>query len=362
MAPKVNVLPHHDEPVEGRLALLEIAMNVGITELKAGTAILHEAVEDVEKLRAELRTLQNERDSFYTNTARQLADAALRNQPGVERILIPNPSISGELNAPFMAWSTCCTADLLAPECQQICDELVHPVCLQRKLWEWVFIIHHLRRLNAIGPGKRGIVFGVGNERLPSLFAMSGAEITATDAPEEIGIGLGWTERNQYATKLEDIRHASIIDEATFAQRVRYATCDMNNIAPEFTDYDFCWSSCCFEHLGSLQAGLDFVVNSVEKTLKIGGIACHTTEFNLSSNDATVESGGTVIYRKRDMEALVRHLRERGHEVDEFRVAPDAHPVDFYVDLPPYTSELHLRLRLMEHTCTSAGLVIRRGR
>jgi hypothetical protein len=114
--------------------------------------------------------------------------------------------------------------------------------------------------------------------------------------------------------------------------------------------------------LGSLQAGMDFVINSVEKTLKIGGIACHTTEFNLSSNDATIESGPTVVYRKRDMEALVQELRARGHEVDEFRIAPDAHPLDFYVDVPPHWKGPHLRLRLMEHTVTSAGLVIRRGR
>ncbi|MEO8095823.1 MAG: hypothetical protein ABI632_12955, partial [Pseudolysinimonas sp.] len=120
-------------------------------------------------------------------------------------------------------------------------------------------------------------------------------------------------------------------------------------------------SSCCFEHLGSLDAGMDFVVNAVENTLRPGGIAVHTTEFNLSSNEHTVETGDTVIYRRRDIEALVQRLRDRGHTVKEFAVAPALHPWDFYVDTPPYTSKVHLKLLLAQYVCTSAGLVIQRG-
>ena len=40
--------------------------------------------------------------------------------------------------------------------------------------------------------------------------------------------------------------------------------------------------------------------------LRPGGIAIHTTEFNVSSNDNTVADGDTVIYRKRDIEDLAR--------------------------------------------------------
>src|SRR5205814_9475117 len=110
-----------------------------------------------------------------------------------------------------------------------------------------------------------------------------------------------------------------------------------------------------------LEKGLAFVERSVEQTLKPGGVACHTTEFNLSSNDATVESGATVVYRKRDLESLIARLRERGHTVADLVVAPDAHHLDGYVDTPPYNESPHLRLELEGYAATSVALVVRRG-
>ena len=94
----------------------------------------------------------------------------------------------------------------------------------------------------------------------------------------------------------------------------------------------------------------------------MGGIACHTTELNLSSNDATVEEGLTVLYRRRDVEQLIEELTARGHSVEEFKIAPDSLAIDGYVDTPPFGPPVHLKLDLHSYTCTSAGLVIRRGR
>ncbi len=115
----------------------------------------------------------------------------------------------------------------------------------------------------------------------------------------------GWKKTDQHSAALSQIHYADIVDKQVFDRKVSMRACDMNNIDPELKDFDFTWSSCCFEHLGSLEAGMQFVINSVERTLKIGGTAVHTTEFNLSSNTDTVTEGGTVIYRKRDIEALV---------------------------------------------------------
>ena len=135
----------------------------------------------------------------------------------------------------------------------------------------------------------------------------------------------------------------------------------MNNIAPELNGFDFNWSSCCFEHLGNLEAGVQFVINAVEKTLRVGGVAVHTTEFNLSSNDDTIEEGITVIYRRRDIVAMVQRLRDRGHIVKPFTVAPDSHYWDFHVDMPPYAKEPHLKLLLQQYVATSVGIVVQRG-
>nr|WP_321986245.1 hypothetical protein [uncultured Lichenicoccus sp.] len=295
-------------------------------------------------------------DKLFLKTVVERIDKA---RPKLETLYIPPIGLVTPTTGSFMQWSTCSAVDFLMPEFSRICEELCVTPLYHRKLWEWVFIVHHLRRLDMLTAGKRGLVFGVGTESLPSLFARDGVEVLATNAPDNIGAH--WASSGEFASRLDDLCVTTIVDAEIFHKRVSYATCDMNAISEEFSGFDFCWSSCCFEHLGSLQAGLDFVVNSVEKTLKPGGVACHTTEFNLSSNEETVETGSTVIYRKRDIEGLISCLRSRGHEVDAFQVAPDQHPLDFYVDVPPYIQRPHLRLNLFGYTSTSVGLIIRRG-
>ena len=284
-------------------------------------------------------------------------------QPWCSSVFVPSPETYAQPeDAPFMPYSTCSGSDFLHPRFSEILSEMAIRNTLHRKLWELVFVIHHLVDSGMVGPGRRGLCFGVGQELTPSVFAARGAYITATDAPLDIGVNAGWQKTNQHAAGLAQLP-AGKMERTEFEQLVEWRECDMNAIDPTLTDYDFCWSACCFEHLGTLRHGMDFVINSVEKTLKPGGIAVHTTEFNLSSNDKTIESGGTVLYRRRDIEQLVSELRERGHEVQPFRVAPDMLTIDGYVDCPPYFNieGPHLKLAIASHACTSVGLVIRRG-
>lgn len=262
---------------------------------------------------------------------------------------------------PFMKYSTCWSQDFLHPKFSEICQDLAHPAWFHRKLWEWAFILNAGRRYDLIKPGVRALGFGVGSERLPSVFAKYGMSVTGTDAPESIGIQNGWVETGQFAKTLQDLHIDSIIDKETFLERVTLAQCDMNDISPEFRGYDFCWSSSCLEHLGDLKAGMDFIINSVEKTLRVGGVACHLTEINLSSNENTIESGPTVIYRKRDVDELIGVLRSRGHVVEDFTLAPFFHPLDNYVDTAPYQNALHLKLKHEGYAMTSMGIVVQRG-
>jgi hypothetical protein len=269
---------------------------------------------------------------------------------------------------PFMQYSTCSAADFYHPQFSQIARDLAIPPMLHRKFWEWAYIVHVARTRGVVAEGKRALGFGVGTERMPALFAKGGMQVTATDAPQSIDNAQGWSATGQYSNAIDSIPYQGIIDKETFLERVRFQECDMNNIGDDVGGYDFCWSSCAFEHLGSLRLGIDFVINSVEKTLKIGGVACHTTEFNLSSNDATIESGDTVLYRRRDLDVLIAELRDRGHQVEEFVVAPDAHFLDGYVDTPPFATPTptegpaHLKLELYGYACTSVGITVVRGR
>jgi hypothetical protein len=261
---------------------------------------------------------------------------------------------------PFMPFSSCSAADFLHPRYSDLCAVLDHPLMFHRKLWEWIFVLHHLEQAGMLQEGKRGVGFGVGQERLPAAFASRDAHVLATDAPPSIGVSSGWTATGQHSDNLAELKYPSIVSDEKFDANVSHRFCDMNAIDDDITDFDFTWSCCCLEHLGSLEAGIQFIINSVEKTLKVGGVAVHTTELNLSSNDDTIEDGHTVLYRHRDLTDVVLRLRALGHEVMPFIVAPDSHVLDFHVDLPPYASAPHLKMRFDKYVTTSAGVVVKK--
>ncbi len=285
-----------------------------------------------------------------------------RQNPVLDSFFIPNAHFgSAPHDAPFMLYNTCSTGDFFHPEFLDICHMLDMQPNFHRKLWEFCFIVHHLERQGALSAGSRGLGFGVGAEPLTSLFAKRQVSVLATDAPKHVGVASGWRQENQHSSSINELFKSNVVDEESFRRNVAFDECDMRAIKEEYYGFDFCWSACCLEHLGSLESGFSFITNSVEKTLQIGGIACHTTEFNLSSNDDTMESGDTVIYRRRDIEGFISDMRRRGHHVESFRLAPDSHWMDHYVDAPPYRRNPHLRLKLGEYVSTSLGLVITRG-
>lgn len=265
-------------------------------------------------------------------------------------------------DAPFLRFANCQAEDFFHPRYAQLAKLFDQRPDFHRKQWEWVFIIHKLLESGVVREGARGLVFGVGVEPLPAIFASMGAYITATDAPPDSEGNDIWTSTKQYGDSLETLFHPNIIPDEKFRRFVTHRPCDMNNIDADLVDFDFNWSSCCFEHLGSLQAGIDFVINAVEKTLKVGGVAIHTTELNMSSDEDTITEGPTVIYRRKDIHSLVDQLRSRGHHVEDVIIGPPAHSLDYHVDVPPYVSDIHIKLLIASFVATSVGLVIRRGR
>lgn len=282
-----------------------------------------------------------------------------------EQVFIPTMDGQPYLpsDAPFMQYSTVTAADMFHPSYYAICKMIADKPRFHRKQWEWVYIIHHLIKSGMVASGKRGIAFGVGREQLPSLFASLGASVVCTDSPSTIGVASGWDTNNQHSSSLDHLFYEYIVSKDIFYDWVSFQPSDMNNIDPSLNDFDFTWSSCCLEHLGSLNAGIEFIVNSVEKVLKVGEVACHTTELNLSSDVDTVEeSPDTVLYRRKDILSLVEMLRERGHEVSTLAISPDTHYFDVHVDTPPYSDAPHLKLKLAGYVTTSVGIVLKRGR
>jgi 2-polyprenyl-3-methyl-5-hydroxy-6-metoxy-1,4-benzoquinol methylase len=229
-----------------------------------------------------------------------------------------------------------------------------------RKLWEHVFICQALWERGAIRSGAKALGFGVGREPLTAFFAAEGCEVTATDLAPETAAEKGWTRTAQHAPGLEALRHLHVCSDEQFDRNVTFRVCDMNDIPPDLTEFDLCWSACALEHLGSIERGLAFIERSVD-CLKPGGWAVHTTEFNVSSNGLTVEEGGTVLFRRRDLEELEGRLRAKGHQVAPFDFDPGLMPLDRYIDVAPYRAEPHLKVALAGFAATSFGIIVQKA-
>jgi len=237
-------------------------------------------------------------------------------------------------------------------------NKLKHRPCTNRKLWEWVYIYFMLSKHQKLNSFSSGLGFGVGSERLASAFTAAGVRILATDAPIASVLGQGWETKNQHATSLQQLHYPELVDYSIFSEKCKFEELDMNDYASIPTGYDFHWSSCVIEHLGGISKGLDFLINSAKK-LNPGGIAVHTTEFNLSSGIETADNPGTCIFRKSDFNKLAQEANQHGLQLEPMIYDPGAHFLDYFVDTPPYT-DVHLRLILEKYVSTSIGVVIRK--
>jgi 2-polyprenyl-3-methyl-5-hydroxy-6-metoxy-1,4-benzoquinol methylase len=266
----------------------------------------------------------------------------------------PEPTLAG------LSSQLCTASQCVEERYRHWCREMKSPARLARKQWEFVFTLEALHQAGLLAPGKRGLGFGCGGEPLSAVMAKHGVEVLATDLPTETAEAKGWIATNEHAASLEALNSYGICDDRGFRERVSFEFADMNAIPECYAGlFDFVWSCCAFEHLGSIRHGLDFVKN-VMGCLRSGGIAVHTTEFNLSSNDRTLEDPSCVLFRRRDMEQLRDELEADGYHVAPFNFNPGAQPVDHHIDAPPYSASPHLKLELQGHVTTSIGIIVSR--
>lgn len=252
-------------------------------------------------------------------------------------------------------------------------DQLKIKPIMHRKIWELCYVPQAIYEKFENIRGKKGIVFGAGEEPLPALFASKGAEITVTDLHPDKVAGMGWAESNQHTDSLEKVYYENIIDRKTFKEKVSLRYVDMNDISSDLDgEYDFCWSVCALEHLGSIQNGLDFIENSL-RTLKPGGLSVHTTEYNYTNEVESLDNWPTVFFQDKHFKQLAEKLKGKGYEFAELSFDIGNKPLDRYIDIPPYSEgegwitkanwgnvnqHAHLKLSVDGFPCTSFGMII----
>jgi SAM-dependent methyltransferase len=255
--------------------------------------------------------------------------------------------------------SFCRSSDFFKSEYLFWCEQIKEKPRFHRKQWEYVFILNSLYEKNLLKPDNYGLGFAVGNEPLPDLFASYNINILATDLIAHEAKKLGWVDTGQHCKNIADLNKRKISDKSTFNKRVKFEYVDMNSIPKDLDNFDFCWSSCSLEHLGSIEKGLLFIKNSLD-TLKPGGVAVHTTEFNLSSDDETIDlNPSCVLFRKKDLLSLPSIIGDKFlMETIVFEFGNNV--IDNYIDLPPYINNPHLKLKIDKFTSTSVGLIFQK--
>lgn len=250
--------------------------------------------------------------------------------------------------------------------------QLKVPRIFHRKLWELSFVLQALWERGMIGPGRRGLGFGCGHEPIPSYLAAQTVKLTVTDIEPEEARSKGWIDSDQHSTTIDSLFMPHLVDREIFDRQVTHRYLDMNAIPAEFTDYDFCWSICALEHLGSITNGLSFVRNSLS-TLRAGGVAVHTTEFNFLDDNQTIDNWPTVLFQRQHFLSLAADLRREGHEVAELDFRVGDKPLDKFIDVPPFAHDLpqpiasewkqspaHLKISIDGFASTCFGLIIRK--
>jgi SAM-dependent methyltransferase len=263
----------------------------------------------------------------------------------------------------------CRQADIEHDWLRHWCGQLHIAPTYHRKVWEDAYVVQALWEAGMLEPGRRGLGFAVGREYLPSFFAGRGVEVVATDLDASDERARGWVATDQHAAGADPLFQPHLVSAEDFARLVEHRAADMSAISEDLAGggFDFIWSVCAFEHLDSLDAGLAFVAASM-RCLKPGGIAVHTTEYNLDPTGGTLEDGPTVLYQRQHIEALEQRLAAAGHRMLPLDDAADASGIfDRFVDLPPFPHHgwglgplyeaPHLRLALLGYPATSVGIV-----
>jgi hypothetical protein len=221
---------------------------------------------------------------------------------------------------------------------------------LHRKLWEFCVIA---REYNC-SPGY-ALGFGVGKEPLGTWIAAQGGAVTVTDRPD---VTPEWTDTGQHSLDLrasyQEIPGLSYED---YSRAAIFRPVDMNVIPEDLLQghFDFTWSCGSFEHLGGIDQGIEFFCTQM-RALRPGGLAAHTTEFNLGEH--ALNTPTLCLFQPEDLKRLEARLAAQGDAL-YYDLTMGDEPEDLHVDKDPYGLP-HLKLEIGGRWQTTSILLVGR--
>lgn len=191
----------------------------------------------------------------------------------------------------------CDAADWFDPALQQvIARELEEPARLHRKQWEFAMIFLALQHYGLVTPEKTGLSLGGGKELLIYALARRIRRLIATDLYDT---DTDWdTARTGNPDRFLKENMPFPVDP----QRFEALRMDMRQL--DFPDghFDFCYSSCSFEHIGD---DADFLahLNEVQRVLKPGGLYVFTTELHFGTE--TIRDAHNYVFSPEHLRRLI---------------------------------------------------------
>lgn len=260
----------------------------------------------------------------------------------------------------------CDAADWFDPEVLEVIEkELQEPARFHRKQWEFAMIFLALRKLGFLKNSALGLSMGGGNERVLYSIARHIRRLTVTDLYDS---GTTW-DCARTADPVEYIRASKPfpVDDS----KLQVLRMDMRNLKFEDNSFDFCYSSCAFEHIGGHD---DFVrhLNEVQRVLKPGGVYVFTTEFLFGPD--TIRDPNNYIFSGEYLSRILQECRLEVAVSPNVRLTPhrsnfplphNIRNLAYYSGdhwLMPFLENYpHLQLLRGHHPFTSILLVLRKG-
>jgi len=261
-----------------------------------------------------------------------------------------SPEQSGTTNVPSHDEQTlskvCDAADWFRAEIIDIIQhELNEFPRFHRKQWEFAMIFHALRTRGMLEDNKVGLSMGSGNELVLYSIARKVKHLTATDlySSETLWDCARAANPDEYIRKSKPFP----VDDAKLAA----LTMDMRKLSFKDNFFDFAYSSCAIEHIGS---DADFLqhLNEVHRVLKDGGVYILTTEFTFA--DATVPMPNNYLFSPEHLDRLIIASRFTPEKHFNARITEQSanFPLPIHMTDLSCMSENHI-----EKTLLSSGLI-----
>ncbi len=193
----------------------------------------------------------------------------------------------------------CDIADWFNPEIDRVIrNELQAFPHFHRKQWEFAIIYLALEEAGVLNKNSTGIAFGAGKERLLYSVARRVKKLIATDLYNVDSVWEG-TKTNDPKNYLLGNAPFKIDPDSLDAHYM-----DMKKIEYPDETFNFCYSSCVFEHISNNDRGFIKHLKEARRTLKEGGVYCLTTELTYEKD--TLRLPGSFFFELNHLLDLVR--------------------------------------------------------